>query len=165
MEAAAIDLLGLESLSNRVRGHGIRQGGRASVDSVAAILSEKQAKIREPAMLINIRRAFRHDMSLQEIYDATRAAWKVGWKRDRARYALSVFGGIVREVFEIAHWLPAGSTMRAHDKDGRPRLPRDRWEFVGRAADELLRKRYVNHSVRHSLPQGAQNPIMYVNCD
>ncbi len=40
-------------------------------------------------------------MTPAELYDATRASWKVGARRESAKYALAVFEGIVREVYEI----------------------------------------------------------------
>jgi hypothetical protein len=54
-------------------------------------------------------------MTSIELYDATRGVWKVGPRRDKARFALSVYGGVVRAVYEVAAWLPAGSTMSARD--------------------------------------------------
>ncbi len=99
-------------------------------------------------------------MTPSELYDATRASWKVGRKRNLAKYAFAVFEGIVREVYEIELWLEAGSTFNsAHARDAQPR---DRWEFVGRLAPERLRRRYINRDVRHHFTKGAQNPISYV---
>lgn len=42
MEAAAIDLIGFENLTNRVIGHGAKQFGRMSVDAVHAKLSARK---------------------------------------------------------------------------------------------------------------------------
>lgn len=164
VEATAIDLLGLESLTNKVHGHGSRHASRGTVDDIASTLDAKVAKITESAILININRNYRPGMSVQAIYDATRSAWKVGPKRERAKLALSIHRGVVREVFSIAGWVPGGTTMRGIDKDGRSRKREGRWEFVGQAAEESVRKRYVGRSVAHYFKPGAQNPIMYVNC-
>ena len=85
-------------------------------------------------------------------------------KREEAEYAFSVFEGVVREVYTIAQWLPAGSTFNLR-RDGRGLKRPGRWEFVGIIAPERLRKRYVNRYVGHLYSQGAQNPITYVNIE
>jgi hypothetical protein len=105
----------------------------------------------------------RLNMTAVELYDATRAAWKVLSKRDRAKYALGVFEGIVREVYEITSWLPSGSTFSSRNPRGDPR--RDRYEFVGVLAPERIRDRHVDRYVGHQFPRGAQNPVAYTNVD
>jgi hypothetical protein len=72
-----------------------------------------------------------------------------------------VFEGIVREVYEIEKWFPAGSTFTTRADLGGG--SRDRWEFVGRLAPRAIRNRYVDRYVGHRFPQGAQNPIAYAN--
>lgn len=113
-------------------------------------------------ILIRINKLYRYGMTDAELYDATRSAWRVGPKRDRAQYALSVFEGVVREVYRITQWLPAGSTFNIR-RDRRGITAPDRWEFVGTVADDRIRRRYVNRYVGHLFTQGAQNPISYVN--
>lgn len=164
VEATAIDLLGVDTLTNKVRGHGSRHGSRGGVDEIAATLGAKDVKIKEPAILININRNYRPNMSVQAIYDATRSSWKVGPKREKAKYALSIHRGVVREVFSIAGWVPGGSTLRGSDEDGRSRKREGRWEFVGQVAEDTVRKKYLGRSVAHYAKPDAQNPIMYVNC-
>lgn len=163
VEAAAIDLLGLENLVNSVRGHGSRYG-RMPVNEVVAHYTRRKAVIREPAILIRINLLYRYGMSDVELYDATRSAWKVGDRADRAELAMAVFDGVVREVYRISQWLPGGSTFNTR-RDGRGIERPDRWEFVGTLAEDKLRERYVNRYVGHLFSQGAQNPISYVNID
>lgn len=127
------------------------------------MLDAKEVVIREPVMLINISRLFRYGMSEYELYEATRIAWKVGPKREKAKYAFSIYKSVVREVYEIQSWLPGNSTLRCfrvtvEDHD-------ERWEFVGKIAPDSIRKRYVGKSISNYQKPGAQNPIKYVNCD
>ena len=161
VEAAAIDLLGLDNLANAVRGHGAEYG-RMGLQEVIAHYTQRKAKVREPVILIRINKLYRYGMSDADLYDATRSAWRVGPKRNRAQYALSVFEGVVREVYRIKQWLEAGSTFNTR-RDGRGITAPDRWEFVGTLADDRIRRRYVNRYVGHLFSQGAQNPISYVN--
>lgn len=163
VESAAIDLLGVGNLGNAVRGHH-SQKGRMSLEEVVALYTRKPARIREPAILIRISRLYRYGMTAVELYDATRSAWKVGAKREQVELAFAVHDGVVREVYEVQDWLPAGSTFNSRfDGRGSPRT--DRWEFVGVVAKDSIRNRYMNRYVGDMFRQGAQNPIAYVNVD
>jgi len=161
LEAAAIDLLGLGNLANAVRGHGTKYG-RMALQEVVAHYTRRRASIREPAILIRINKLYRYGMTQADLYDATRSAWHVGERREDAKYAFSVFEGVVREVYRITHWLPAGSTFNSRF-DGRGLRDPDRREFVGTIAEDDVRRRYINRYVGHLFSQGAQNPIAYVN--
>lgn len=162
VEMAAINLLGLENLANEVCGHHNAQQGRMSLEQIRSLYLRKPAKIADPVILIRVAKAFRYDMSAHELYDITRTAWVVGQRREKAVYALAVYGGIVREVYRISQWLPAGSTFVNSKPSGNRH--RDRWEFVGVVADENIRKKYLNRDVTEHFKHGSQNPVCYVNC-
>jgi uncharacterized protein len=161
VEQTAIDLIGITSLANRVRGHGSKHGSRANVDDLLMELDAEPVVVAHSCVLINIAKNYREGMSPQDLYDATRCAWKVNPQR-KPHFALSVFRGVVREVFEIVEWHDGGSTMKSSDRDGRPHARPGRKEFVGRIADDAVRNRYVGKSVQKYLPRGTQNPIRYV---
>jgi hypothetical protein len=165
VESTAIDLLDIRHLANNVRGHGSRHGSRGSVQEIQTRLDAKEANIDCPAVLINITQKLPHDVSIPELYDATRSAWRVGADRcDKAKIAICVYRKIIREAFSIAAWLRDGATMRANDPLGE-RIPEpDRFEFVGRVADSELRRKLVGRSVAQHFPPGSQNPIKYMNC-
>ena len=122
----------------------------------------RRVDISEAAMLIRIPRLYRPGMSDVSLYEATRAAWVVGPRRNDADLALAVVRGIVLEVYEIHRWQPAGT---AHYKDRSPDMGwRKRWEFVGSVAAEPVRTRYLGGSVAHYFPRGNRSPVRYVNC-
>jgi len=116
-----------------------------------------------PSILIRISRLYRDDMSAEELYEATRGVWRVGPRRELAKYALAVHDGIVREVYEIAQWQPAGTTpYLTRNKD---KLPVEgRWEFEGSVAPPQIRQAYLGLAVDTYFKRGQQNPITYVNC-
>jgi len=161
VEAAAIDLLGLPGLSNEVRGWRSVKLGRRPLAHLVAYYRRRPIAIHEPALLIRINRLYRPEMTPTELYDATRSAWKVGVDREKAEYAFAVFEGVVREVYEIERWFPAGSTFNSRNPRGVGSA--ERWEFVGRVASEALRQRYLDGYVGHFFRRGAANPIRYVN--
>ncbi|MCY2924358.1 MAG: hypothetical protein NT031_02800 [Planctomycetota bacterium] len=161
-ETAAIDLIGLDRLANEVRGHASRQYGRMTLEQIMSVYQRKPAEITEPAILVRISRLYRYGMSEVELYDATRGVWVMGERREKARLALAVYQGIVREVYRIAEWLPAGKTFSTRGPRG-VRSP-GRWEFVGTVAPERIADKYVNCSVESYLSKNSQSPIIYVNC-
>jgi hypothetical protein len=136
IEASAIDLLGLKNLANRVHGHGTKFG-RMPLNEVVAHYAQRRANVRESAALIRINQLYRYGMSDVELYDSTRGVWRIGPKREKAKYAIAVFEGIVREVYRITAWLPAGSTFNVR-RGGRGVRSPERWEFVGTIAESRM---------------------------
>jgi hypothetical protein len=101
-------------------------------------------------------------MSLDALYEATRGVWVIGDRRQNARIAFAISDGIVREIYTINSWHPAGSTpYKTRTKDDVDYV--GRWEFIGEVAPEEIRKKYLDKSVAHYFKRGAANPIMYVN--
>ena len=164
VEAAVIDLIGFDNLTNRVVGHGAKKFGRMSVDEVHGKLASRPLEsFLHDCVLIRINDTWAESskQSALELYDATRGSWKVGLSSvSKVNYALAVYAGVVREVYEIAKWLPAESTMYANPE--RPEPPTDRLEFVGKIAPDEIRQLYRWKSVAHFYRPGAANPIMYV---
>ena len=162
IEASVIDLLGKENITNQVRGYRFGYYGRMPYKELIPMYSRKRVDIKEPSILIRINRLYRFGMSRMELYDVTRGRWKVGPKREKAKYAFSVYDGIVKEVYEIKQWLPAGSTFTTRSDE--PTSP-DRWEFIGNLAEQHILNKYRNKSVAHYFSKRAQNPIQYVNVE
>ena len=155
VEAALIDVLGLDRLTNEVRGWEAVRYGLRDAATLRGHYARQPVDVVHPSILIKIPRLFRPDMQALELYDAVRSAWKIGKQRERAHYAMPIFNGIVQEVYRIAAWLPAGSTLASREDTADP----ERWEFVGTLAEAAIRKRYQFKSVAH-LARG-QNPITY----
>jgi hypothetical protein len=169
VEAAAIELLGIESLTNRVQGHSFDLKRRSRLEDLTQELNAKEVEIIHPCILINISQMYRYGMTAIELYDATRKSWVVGPRRNEVQFAMAIYRGIVREIYEIAAWLPAGSTMTvfgttSNVPEAEPQSEPEeskRFEFVGRVADARLRRRYIGRSVRDYFATGSQNPIKY----
>ena len=71
-----------------------------------------------------------------------------------SKYAFATFRGVVKEVYEIYDWVPAGTQeyfTRELDPD---RLSKARFEFVGRKAPEDLRERYVGKIIKRKRSYG-----------
>lgn len=164
VESAAIELIGLDRLTNRVKGHHATENGRGLLQDIVNELDAEEVKITHPVILINISRLYRYGMSPIDLYDTTRGIWRTGPRREQAEYAFSIYGGNVRAVYSIAAWVPAGSTMTARDYSEKDYELSTRYEFVGNLAPESIQRKYTGKSVRKYFALGAQNPIKYVNC-
>jgi hypothetical protein len=165
IETAVIDAIGPDRLTNVVRGWESGKVGRMPLIELAALYGATPVDVVHPALLIRINRLYRYGMGQVELYEATRGIWKLGSKRTRARYAFSVFHGVVREVFEIESWHRERTTPYHVRVFEDPTPKPGRWEFVGKQAEENIRKQYVGRSVRDYFKRGLQSPVVYVNCE
>jgi hypothetical protein len=108
VEAAAIDLLGLPILTNALRGEKSTAYGRAPIEEIIT-WAAPPANITHSTVLITINQRYRHDMPATALYEATRGVWVIGERREKAELAMAVFGGVVREVYRVRAWHPAGT--------------------------------------------------------
>lgn len=157
VEAAVIDLLGKTKLTNRVSGYHVGSFGRIDSKELLATLSAAPVNVRHKAMLITINQLYRSSMTPLELYEATRGIWKVGPRRNSVEYAMALYQGVVREVYRVHAWYPAG-TLEYKTRDASEFAASGRREFDGEVADDI-RIEYVGFSVGRS----GQNPIRYVN--
>ncbi len=122
------------------------------------------AEINHNVLLLVINKLYRSDMTDEELYEATRGVWKIGQRRNQVDLAFAVYRGIVREVYRICCWLPAGTlTYNTRNINEFIEPNGDRWEFKGKKAEENIRKQYIGKSVRRYLGDRPRNPIRYVN--
>lgn len=146
IESACIDLFGIDNLTNTVKGHDNWERGLKTVNEVAQHYDAKIVTIEEPSIIVNINRLYNRFMTPQQLYDATRSAWKVAsHRRDAVKYAVAAYRGIVREVYKIDSWNSKGN----------------RWEFNGKVAESEVRDKYLNQSLDNYVIKGSQNPIKY----
>ena len=110
----------------------------------------------EWVILFNISATYNDGMTDEALYEATRGTWKMGERRNEAKYAIAVANGIIREVYRIGRWHIGGTTVY----NTRPQLntiDNSRWEFTGTVAGDEIRKTLINRPV----DGWGQNPIHY----
>ncbi len=149
VEASVIDLVGLNVLTNDVRGDHGSTDGRVSARSIFEAQEARKVQVRDKTILIRINREYRDEMSERELYDATRGSWQVSSRCEKVDYAMAVYRGIVKEVYKIHSWHKVRGSRRK--------------TFVGEKAPAAIRDKYVGNAVRHYFGKGSQNPITYVN--
>ena len=141
-ERVAIDLLGIDSLTNRQKGHGAKQGRILAERLANALSSEKlteedvEEMKRLNVMAIRLGK-YSEAMSEMELYDLTRSAWKIGReKREKIRYVFAVSKGRILEVYQVLGWFREGETMMRLENVEKDSPNPDRFEFVGNIAPE-----------------------------
>jgi len=162
IESACIDLMGIDNLANQIRGKGDNVK-RISISELSSLLMDQEVKVKPEhsgcAILIN--RDYKSTFGDLEIFEYTRGIWKKKMKTiaGNSKYAYATYKGVVKEVYEIHSWVPAGSQeyfTRVLD----PEIVNERWEFVGRKAPEEVRKRYVGKLI--DKPRSYGDPFVKV---
>lgn len=168
IEAAMIDLIGVEQLANEVRGYQAISHGKMAVDELIALYDAPKKEIEDRGiLLIRINQLYRHGMSPVELYEVTRGVWKTGAKRNLVRHVMALYQGVVKEVYEVKRWEPANwmaYRFRVEELKAREKQYAGRWQFEGSVAREPIRGKYLGKNVSKYLAKGGQNPIQYVNC-
>ena len=172
-EAMAIDLLSLvkpsqQPLTNIQGGTHSSEVGLMSLSELKRKYDAQELKTGEPIVLItinkeyeklkkdirsgNIPEADRH----KEIYERTRKYWKIGNRREKAKYAVAVYRGWTLAVYEIKRWISADDIIKG------------RWMFEGKPLpeeskiyQEIVDKLTYSSQENYKAPQ---NPITYRNC-
>lgn len=153
VEAAVIDAIGLENLTNGCRGKGVEMG-RATVAELNQRFGSRPVSInliKEPLMTIWINRTYSPTLDPQQLYDATRQYWHNVGKDKRTPDAegnlayptvIALVDNVVVMAYRVQAWFPAGSTLSSRQWNG----GRSRWEFVGNPLPKhwLVGKRLVD---------------------
>lgn len=161
VEAAAIDLIGIDNLANSKRGFDSKLYGIVEAALLDARHNRKELSrddITENILLIKIKESYSYDMTAFELYEATRGYWVLNpEKASKAQYVMPVYDGVILEVYQVEAWFPSGSTCMST----RPRKKiSGRYEFVGKHAPKGIREKYINKSVAN-LFSGSRNVIKY----
>lgn len=147
VESALIDFVGLDKLSNRVKGHSVERGN-ISCEELDILLGAKKIEIKDNIMTIKINAKYRSDMDESEIYEATNKWWRANKvNAEKVDYVLSVHNGIVRGVFKPIIWLKAEDSNRIG--------------FHGESAPSLIKESYLHRTLEDFIVKGNANPIQY----
>lgn len=160
IEAAIIDLIGKNKLTNKVGGYESASFGRMDLSQIKAKYTSKIADISENVVLIKLSDSFRYNMEAIDLYDYTRGRWIISeLRRNKITHAFAIFDGIVQETYSVLKWFEAGTTF-TNRIEKTEWLATERWEFIGSISEEM-RKKYRYKSVDHYWKKGARNPIRY----
>jgi uncharacterized protein len=171
VEAAIIDTVGLENLTNRIRGHGVAFG-RQKATEVERLYGAKPVRVEdleEPCILFFINETYSPTMNEGEVYDCVRQFWTKVSENTRQPSpktrklpfptALAIVDGVIVKAYSIAGWYPAGTTLSSR-KLGRS-ARRDKWEWVGQLISNhpLVGRRLTENDEKL---RGAQRGFRYL---
>ena len=106
--------------------------------------------VEDLALLLRLNKSWYTGIPTDELYEMTRAWWVMSAATaQRVVRVLAVAGGIVREAYEPAEWLP--SPVEGLE---------NRIGFNGVVASD--RERYVGRDVAHLFRPGSANPVRYL---
>ncbi len=142
IEATCIDLLGVDTLTNEVRGHGTDMG-RMSLEEIDNIISGKTVTVAKEhsglAFLLND--TYKSGMTEENLFECTRGIW-ANIPRDKTiKYAYATYGDVVKEVYKIHSWVEAGTQQYFTRNISKMALEK-RWEFIGKIASKEIREKY-----------------------
>ena len=151
VEAALIDFVGVENLTNSVKGHDTDKG---MIDA-----EELQIKYGAEEFYYNpddenypkfiLIKITDYSINLQggDIYEAVRKSWKINPNiANKYPYVLAVKNGIVRGVYQKNRWKKTG----------------ERAEFIGEDAPEEIKQIFLYKRIpKEFVGKGSQNPFRY----
>ena len=92
IESACIDLIGLDNLTNEIKGHNSWESGMKTANEIVQHYDAKAITITEPTIIININKLYKRFMKDNELYNTTRSSWKLGSKKNEAKYVIAAVG-------------------------------------------------------------------------
>ena len=160
IESTIIDVLGVDQIANKVRGLDSQRFGIMSAKNLDAQYKGIEFRGKEPSICFKINKAWRKQMSVDDLYNVVRGDWRVNINRaKKARFGIGVYHGIIRAIYKIENW-----EKSTHHRDGRqvdPAKPQ-RWHFKG-VVDERMQK-YVGYSLLKHPNHKVTGPLFYINC-
>lgn len=164
IEASIIDCFEIDNLTNIQRGYHSKEFGRMSVEQVIATYQAEPVEVKHPMLAFKLNKTFRYGLDPVNLYDYTRHSWILGPRREKAKYAVAVYQGVIQEVYVISRWLPQNSTFNTKDPAtiGDLSINEKRWEFVGNIAPKEIRDLYLYKNIDHHVKK-SQGPT-YINC-
>ena len=159
IESACIDLMGIDNLENLVRGQG-DNFKRMPLNQLTNLKMKKTIEIDKKhigvAILINTN--YNPNMGDLELFEITRGIWPKSQKsvaeKISAKYAYATHKGVIKEIYQIYDWVPAGTQQYFTRKLNPERLAKCPFEFVGRKASNEIRDLYIGKIIKKERSYG-----------
>ena len=151
LESSLIDVLGVDQITNKVRGIDANKYGLMSPKNVEANFKGKEFKLKISAVCFKINKAWSKNMSKDELYDKVRGTWYLSLKRaKRAEYGIGLCHGVIRGIYKINGW-----------ETDYQRSP-VRHRFHGEEVETL--QKYLGYSMLNHPGHKVRGPLFYNNC-
>lgn len=139
VESALIDCY--PGLTNLISGYGSDRGV-ITADDLQATLKRPVYDEPEGVDYVIIKTSNNAIQINGSLYEATRRAWRAKLERAQdVKFALSVIGGIVREVYEVNEWYQSPESENRIEFNGKPACDEIADLFRGKMIPEYYRKK------------------------
>lgn len=156
IESACIDLMGIENLTNLVKGKGDNIK-RFPIEELKNIILDDPVEIdkEDSGVAILINRDYKPQFGDLDIFEYTRGIWSKNMVSiaKGARYAYATNHGVVKEIYEIYEWVPAG-TQQYFTRVLDPDKVKNRYEFIGKLAPDNVREKYKGKLIKKERSYG-----------
>ena len=149
-------------LTNIVNGHNSLEKGIMTTDMVVARnKADHLTNMDSDCVIININKTYKRNSGQNAVYQATKETWRMSDPKNKIKFVLSEYRGLIVEVFEVEEWYT--KTRKSGPNSKLPNKEYEGWGFNGKVADEIIRKKYIYKSIAHLKKKGASNVIKYSN--
>ena len=116
------------------------------------------AEFRHRVLIIKINKQYKTGASIEELYEATRFAWKLSKPRaEKAEVILTIYQGEIKAAFIADEWQEA-TTENFPDREPAP----GRFGFIGREASFDIQELYVGKRIPDKYRRwGIASPCLY----
>ena len=105
LEAALIDVFGVNQITNKVKGIDSNKYGIMSIKNIEANYKGKDFTLNISAVCFKINQAWHKDIKEEDLYNKIRGNWVLNIKRaKRAEYGIGIHNGVIRGIYKIDRW-------------------------------------------------------------
>ena len=152
LEAALIDVFGVDQITNKVKGIDSNKFGIMSIKNIEANYKGKDFNLDISAVCFKINREWHKDINEENLYNIIRGNWVLNLNRaKRAEYGIGVHNGIIRGIYKICNWEQSRPTNRGGY----------RYQFNGYKEDKM--KPYIGCSLLNHPAHAVRGPLFYYN--
>ena len=150
VEMSAIDIIGLDKLTNEIRGNHAGKWGRRFADELEreyGATSMYAKDFMDDVIFVKITQKYKAGMDDSELYEVARSSWEIRSEKakKKCKYVMPLYNNIILEVYKVDEWVHAEN---------------ERYEFIGSIASNEIRERYVNKYLPETTK--LQHPVIYV---
>ena len=149
LEAALIDVFGVNQITNKVKGIDSNKFGIMSIKNIEANYKGKDFNLDISAVCFKINREWHKDINEENLYNIIRGNWTLNL--NRAKYGIGVHKGVIRGIYKICNW----EQGRPNNRGGY------RYQFNGYKEDKM--KQYIGYSLLNHPGYAVRGPLFYYN--
>ena len=165
-ETTLINYLGLNNLTNKIRGKKNHPYETYTVEELESIYGAEKVNVTHKVIVFKLNQEWHRHISDNELYEVTRGYWRIDMKRAlEAQFVFATYKGLIKAIYKPNRWIKV-----TEDKNTLKEAPRvnqydpkrlDRIYFVGEKAEKEIEEMYLNKEISYYI-RNSQNPVLYI---